>query len=79
MLQEVIQINKYVSPNKKRVCAYARVSSKSDEQENSLEAQIEAYTKLIMMNPEWEFAGVFVDDGITATSIYKRKDFQKGQ
>ena len=77
MLQEVIQINKYVSPNKKRVCAYARVSSKSDEQENSLEAQIEAYTKLIMMNPEWEFAGVFVDDGITATSIYKRKDFQK--
>ena len=77
MLQEVIQISKYVSPNKKRVCAYARVSSKSDEQENSLEAQIEAYTKLIMMNPEWEFAGVFVDDGITATSIYKRKDFQK--
>lgn len=77
MLQEVIQINKHVNPNKKRVCAYARVSSKSDEQENSLEAQIEAYTKLIMMNPEWEFAGVFVDDGITATSIYKRKDFQK--
>lgn len=77
MEQQVIHIPKVVSLNKKRVCAYARVSSKSDEQENSLLNQIEHYTKMIMMNPTYEFAGVFVDEGITGTSIYKRKEFQR--
>ena len=77
MEKQVIQINKIVNPNKKRVCAYARVSSKSEDQENSLGYQIEFYTKMIMMNPDYEFAGVFIDDGVTGTSIYKRKEFQK--
>lgn len=77
MEKQVIQINKIVNPNKKRVCAYARVSSKSEDQENSLSYQIEFYTKMIMMNPDYEFAGVFIDDGVTGTSIYKRKEFQK--
>ena len=77
MEQQVIHIPKVVSLNKKRVCAYARISSKSDEQENSLLNQIEHYTKMIMMNPTYEFAGVFVDEGITGTSIYKRKEFQR--
>ncbi len=68
-------IPKSVPLNKKRVCAYARVSSKKEEQENSLYNQIEYYTKLIMTNPSYEFAGVFYDEE-TATSIYKRKGFQ---
>lgn len=74
---EVEQIQKQISSKRKRTCAYARVSSKSDEQESSLTYQIENYTKMIMTNPDYEFCGVFVDDGVTGTSIYKRKEFQK--
>jgi predicted site-specific integrase-resolvase len=75
MAQEIIQINKATPVGKRRVCAYTRVSSKSEDQENSLTYQIEAYTKMIMTNPSYEFCGVFVDDGVTGTSIYKRKEF----
>ena len=75
MAQEIIQINKATPVGKRRVCAYTRVSSKSEDQENSLAYQIEAYTKMIMTNPSYEFCGVFVDDGVTGTSIYKRKEF----
>lgn len=77
MAQEIIQINKVTPVGKRRVCAYTRVSSKSEDQENSLTYQIETYTKMIMTNPSYEFCGVFVDDGVTGTSIYKRKEFQK--
>ncbi|MBO6262142.1 MAG: hypothetical protein J6N95_06005 [Bacilli bacterium] len=45
MAQEIIQINKTAPVGKRRVCAYTRVSSKSEDQENSLTYQIEAYTK----------------------------------
>ena len=76
-MEEVIHISKQTNPNKRRVCAYARVSSKSEEQETSLECQIDFYTKMIMTNPSYEFAGVFIDDGVTGTSVYKRKEFQK--
>lgn len=76
-MEKVETIEKVSNLNKKRVCAYARVSSKSDEQESSLAYQIEAYTKAIMTNPNYEFAGVFIDEGITGTSIYKRKEFQR--
>ena len=60
MAQEIIQINKVTPIGKRRVCAYTRVSSKSEDQENSLAYQIEAYTKMIMTNPSYEFCGVFV-------------------
>ena len=41
-----------------RVCAYARVSSDSEEQEDSLENQTNRYKALISSHPGWEFAGV---------------------
>lgn len=50
---------------KKRVCAYARVSTDSRRQEDSLENQTAAYERLIAGNPEYEFAGVFADQGIS--------------
>lgn len=50
---------------KKRVCAYARVSSDSLHQEDSLENQEETYERLITSNPEYEFAGVYADQGIS--------------
>ena len=46
---------------KKRVAAYARVSTEKDEQQNSYDAQIDYYTTLIKNNPEWEFVDIYSD------------------
>lgn len=54
--------------NKLRVCAYARVSTDSDKQEISLDNQMLTYEKLIKSNPEYRFAGVYADQGITGFS-----------
>ena len=54
------------SKNKRRkVAAYARVSTDMDEQLNSYEAQISYYTKHIKSNPEWDFVKVYTDEGIS--------------
>ena len=42
-------------PKRLRVAAYARVSSKSADQLNSMSVQVEYYTDLIQKNPNWEF------------------------
>ena len=57
---------------KLRVAAYCRVSTASDEQLVSLEAQKTHYESFIKRNPEWEFAGVYYDEGITGTRKEKR-------
>lgn len=62
---------------KKRVAAYARVSTELDAQQNSYEAQIEFYTNLINNEPEWEFAGIYADEGITGTSMKRRDEFNR--
>lgn len=46
---------------KLRVAAYCRVSTDSDEQATSYEAQVQHYTAHIEGNPEWELAGIFAD------------------
>lgn len=50
---------------KLKVCAYARVSSDSLKQEDSLENQTSTYERLISSNPDYEFAGVYADQGIS--------------
>lgn len=60
---------------KKRVCAYARVSSDRDEAFHSLSAQISYYQKKIADHPDWEYAGVYSDRGITGTKE-ERPGFQ---
>lgn len=62
---------------RKRVAAYARVSMESDRLNHSLSAQVSYYSSLIQKNPEWEFAGIFADSGISGTGIGKRTEFQK--
>lgn len=62
---------------KKRVAAYARVSTDSDEQLTSYEAQVEFYTRYINSNPEWEFVSVYTDAGISGTDTRKREGFNK--
>lgn len=61
---------------KKRVCAYARVSTDSRRQEESLENQTATYERLIRSNPEYAFAGVYADQGISGY-CENRPQFQK--
>ena len=63
------------STRKRRVAAYARVSTNDEEQANSYEAQVSHYTRHIQENPEWEFVSVYADKGITGTSTKKREQF----
>ena len=60
-----------------RVAAYCRVSTDSDEQEMSFDAQVGYYTDKIMRNPEWSLAGIYADEGISGTQAEKRKDFMR--
>lgn len=60
-----------------RVAAYARVSSDSENQLNSLAVQVDYYTHLIQENPNWEFAGIYTDEGITGTSTKRREQFNR--
>lgn len=62
---------------KLRVAAYCRVSTDSDEQATSYEAQVEHYTQFIKKNSEWELAGIFADDGISGTNTKKREEFNR--
>lgn len=52
---------KQSAQKKLRVAAYCRVSTDSEEQETSYEAQVTHYTEYIQKNPEWELAGIFAD------------------
>lgn len=56
---------------RKKVAAYARVSMESERMHHSLSAQISYYSSLIQKNPEWEYAGVYADYGISGTGIKK--------
>ena len=62
---------------KKRVAAYCRVSTDSEEQLNSYEVQKSYYTQKIEDSPDWEMAGIYADEGISGTSMKKRTEFKK--
>ena len=63
--------------HKKRVAAYARVSTEQDEQQSSYENQIEYYTGYIKSKPEWDFVDIYSDEGITGTNLKKRSGFKR--
>jgi site-specific DNA recombinase len=63
--------------NKLKVAAYARVSTDEAEQLNSYKTQCDYYTTYIQGKPEWEFVGLYADEGITGTSAKRRKEFQR--
>ncbi len=75
-------ISKGLSPSpvltqKKRVAAYARVSTDSEEQLTSYEAQVDYYTKYIKERADWDFVGIYTDEGISATNTKKRDGFKQ--
>ena len=63
--------------NKRRVAGYARVSTDSDEQFTSYEAQIDYYTQYIKRNPEWQYVAVYTDEGISGLNATKREGFNR--
>ncbi len=58
-----------------KVAAYCRVSTELEQQESSYEAQVEYYANKIEENPNWKNAGIYADDGKSATNTKKRDDF----
>lgn len=65
------------SNTKRKVAAYARVSTDSDEQASSYDAQVEFYKHHIQEKPDWEYVDVYADEGISGTNTKKRDGFLK--
>ena len=63
-------------PKRKRVAAYARVSSGKDAMLQSLSAQVSYYSELIQRHCDWKYCGVYSDEAITGTKD-EREGFQK--
>ena len=62
---------------KLRVAAYARVSTNNEEQLTSYEAQVDYYTHYIRERPDWAFAGMYADEGISGTNTKRREGFNQ--
>ena len=60
---------------KRKVAAYARVSTDHEEQQSSYEAQVDYYTTYIQGRDDWEFVSVYADEGITGCNTKKRDGF----
>lgn len=61
----------------KRVCAYCRVSTDDPAQTTSYELQKKHYEQQINDTPGWTFAGIYADEGISATSLKNRDEFNR--
>ena len=72
----ITRIPRQRDPHKKRVAAYCRVSTLLAEQEESLEAQVKYYTRIINAHDDWEFAGIYSDEK-SGTKTENRSGFQK--
>ena len=77
-MKKITKIAEITSPKinvkKIRVAAYCRVSTDSDAQLESLEAQKTHYENYINSRNDWEFAGLYYDEGITGTKKDKRQE-----
>ena len=65
-----------VMPKRKKVAAYARVSEEKGRTLHSLSAQVSFYSKYIQARREWEYAGVYADEGISGTTE-NRNEFKR--
>ena len=73
-----IEATKEIGSKKKlRVAAYARVSTGYDDQLVSLETQKNHYKGYILTRPDWEYAGLYYDEGVSGTSVSKREGLQR--
>ena len=65
------------SKAKRKVAAYARVSTELEEQQSSYEAQVSYYTEYIKSRADWEFVDIYADEGISGCNTVKRDGFRK--
>ncbi len=73
---KVLQKKNGKKKTKLKVCAYVRVSTDSLEQEDSLDNQTAYFDRFIRSNPNWEFSGIYADQGISGFKE-SRPQFQK--
>ena len=64
---------------KRKVAAYARVSTDHEEQQSSYEAQVDYYTHYIQSRDDWEFVDVYADEGIAARPYRRRSRYSPFQ
>ena len=64
-----------LAQKKKRVAAYCRVSTDKTGQQESYDTQVNYYNKLIPSNSDWEFVGVYADEGLSGTNTKSRPEF----
>ena len=64
------------SKAKRKVAAYARVSTEQEEQQSSYQAQVDYYTNYIKSRDDWEFVGIYADSGLSGTSTCNREGFK---
>lgn len=78
-MQKTIEKHKFPKqlPKAVNVAAYARVSTDSEEQLTSYEAQVDYYTMYIRSNPDWKFVDVYTDEGISALNTRHCEGFNK--
>ena len=62
---------------KRKVAAYARVSTASDEQLNSIAAQKDYFERMIRCHPDWVLVDIYADEGLSGTSIRHREGFSR--
>lgn len=65
------------SKAKRKVAAYARVSTDQEEQQTSYQAQVDYYTNYIKQRDDWEFVSVYADHGLSGTSTSNREGFKR--
>lgn len=65
------------SKTRLKVAAYCRVSTLFDTQESSIDAQRAHFEQEIRSNPEWEFAGVYLEAGVSGTKTEIRPELQR--
>lgn len=78
-MPEVIFIppTKATADRKLRMAAYARVSTDSEDQQNSFLTQVDYYTNLICSDPDKILVDIYADEGITGTRLDKREEFNR--
>ena len=74
---EIMNQERKIVCNKKKVAAYCRVSTDSEDQANSFESQQKYFREYIEKNPDWTLFEIFADEGISGTNTKKRKEFNR--
>ncbi|MBO6158864.1 MAG: recombinase family protein [Firmicutes bacterium] len=76
-MRTVTRIERPEVESRKRVAAYCRVSTDHEAQMDSLENQMAAFNMRIAMHPGWELANLYVDEGLSGTSMRQRVQFRQ--